>query len=141
LFSRLWAELDNVLSGDDASRSAGFTSASGTQVLRLELIVLLDACQSTRWRAQLDSSQRLSLQSILDDILHDLNASNENEIPQGSIERAQDSLLDAIQDQCATLNGGTPQPTNPTCRWTSVVSTAMRSFDGSIEEFSQCPRS
>lgn len=97
LFSRLWVELDTLLATDGHRHSAGLTPAPRVQVLRLELILLLDACQSTRWRAQLDTIQRLSLQSIFDEILHALNTSSEEEILRGPIESAQNRLLDAIQ--------------------------------------------
>jgi len=97
LFSRLWVELDTLLATDGHRHSAGLTPAPRVQVLRLELILLLDACQSTRWRAQLDTIQRLSLQSIFDEILHALNTSSEEEISRGPIESVQNRLLDAIQ--------------------------------------------
>jgi hypothetical protein len=103
LFSRLWVELEALVATDDHRLTASGTPAPRVQVLRLELILLLDACQSARWRAQLDSIQRLSLQSILHAILHVLNAWSEGEILWG-IESAQNRLLDAIKGQCATLN-------------------------------------
>jgi hypothetical protein len=103
LFSRLWVELDAVFATDDPMRSAGFIPAPRVETLRLELILLLDACRSTRWRAQLDSSQRHFLLSILNHILDALNASREG-VLRGPIESAQTRLLDAIQEQCAALS-------------------------------------
>jgi hypothetical protein len=103
LFSRLWVELDTLLATDGHGHSAGITPGPRVQVLRLELILLLDACQSTRWRAQLDTIQRLSLQSIFDDILHMLNTSSEEEILRGPIESAQNHLLDAIQRRLSDI--------------------------------------
>ena len=109
LFSRLWVELDTLLATDGQRHSAGSTPAPRVQVLRLELILLLDACQSTRWRAQLDTGQRLSLQSIFDDILHVLDPSSEEEILRGPIESAQNRLLDAIQHHLRDIARGGPQ--------------------------------
>ena len=60
LFGRLWVELERVsiAEGDLAPRTR-------TEIIRLELLLLLDACRSKRWRLKLDVSQRLSLQSTL----------------------------------------------------------------------------
>ena len=52
LFSRLWVELDFVSAANDSMHThcTGFLPAPRVEVLRLELIILLDACRSARWR-------------------------------------------------------------------------------------------
>jgi hypothetical protein len=94
LFSRLWAEL-NVLSA-----AADSPAHPRDEILRLELILVLDACRSERWRMMLDSSQRLSLECLLRDVLDALSTSS-GELPCTPIEWAQNRLLDALLEHCA----------------------------------------
>jgi hypothetical protein len=95
LFSRLWAEL-NVL-------SAAAPPARTDEILRLELILVLDACRSARWRMMLERSQRLSLELLLRDVLDALNSWS-GEFPCTPIEWAQNRLLDALLEHCATYS-------------------------------------
>jgi hypothetical protein len=102
LFSRLWAEL-HALSA--TTRPAHAPSAihpadSRDEILRLELILVLDACRSARWRMLLERSQRLSLQYLLRDVLEALNSWS-GEFPCTPIEWAQNRLLDALLDTLA----------------------------------------
>ena len=102
LYSRLWAELEFVLASPDsasASRPPPAIAAIRLSILRLELIVIIDACDGMLWRAQLNSVQLRSLQGILGDVL-DALASADGEHWAASIEQAQDHLLDAVLDQC-----------------------------------------
>jgi hypothetical protein len=69
-------------------------------MLRLELALLLDACQSERWRLLLNISQRLSLESTIEDVFDALNSSSEI-APQDAIAWAQNRLLDAVLEHCA----------------------------------------
>jgi hypothetical protein len=101
LFTRLWVELDGVFATDERHCLARVTLEPRVEVLRLELMLLLDACGSGRWRAQLDSSQRQSLQSTLNAILDALDVSSEERFA-GPIEWAQNRLLDAILGHCST---------------------------------------
>jgi hypothetical protein len=110
-FSRIWGELE-VVCGSDASiqremslttRATRTTCARRLEILRLELIVAIDACDSMRWRSRLDTSQRLSLKVVLVEVLHVLDAPV-NEIPPRSIAQAQNRLLDGVLDQCRSLN-------------------------------------
>jgi hypothetical protein len=91
LFWRLWVELECA---------AERVSRSRAEVLRLELALLLDACRSERWRLLLSISQRLSLQSTIEDVLDALNSSAET-VPRDAIAWAQNRLLDAVLDHCA----------------------------------------
>lgn len=67
------------------------------ETLRLELILLLDACRSARWRLQLTYSQRHMIQSLTDDVLGALNASSDGIPSRTSIEGAQNRLFDAVR--------------------------------------------
>src|SRR5580658_529311 len=94
LFSRLWAELNAL------SATPGPPRAPSAEILRLELVLVLDACRSARWRMLLDRSQRLSLQYLLRDVLDALNSWS-GEFPCPPIEWAQNRLLDALLEHCA----------------------------------------
>ena len=87
LFWRLWVELERVSTAEDA------------EILRLELILLLDACRSERWRLELDICQRLSLHSTIEEVLDALNSASEV-VPQPAIGWAQNRLLDAALEHC-----------------------------------------
>jgi hypothetical protein len=95
LFSRLWAELNALSAAADPDRRG--------EILRLELILVLDACRSARWRMMLDRSQRLSLECLLRDVFDALNSSSA-EFPCRPIEWAQNRLLDALLEHCATYS-------------------------------------
>ena len=102
LYSQLWAALDLVLASRDsrsASPSPPAIAAVRLQMLRLELIVIIDAGEGALWRTLLNSVQLRSLQGILGEVL-DALSSADGEQWAASIERAQDHLLDAVLDQC-----------------------------------------
>jgi len=111
VFSRLWAELDVVCRSDSSTPLATSLTTSATQleILRLDLIVSIDACDSMRWRSQLDAPQRLSLRVVLVEVLHALDAPVD-EIPRRSVAQAQDHLLDAVLGQCRALNETASRP-------------------------------
>ena len=102
LFWRLWLELERILAVPEATQSSSRDLASWTraEMLRLQLALLLDACQSERWRLLLNISQRLSLESTIEDVFDALNSSSEI-VPQDAIAWAQNRLLDAILEHCA----------------------------------------
>jgi hypothetical protein len=103
LFSRLWVGLNALSATADPARtpSTDLGSDPRDEILRLELILVLDACRSARWRMMLDRSQRLSLELLLRDVLDALNSSP-GELPCTPIEWAQNRLLDALLEHCAT---------------------------------------
>ena len=77
------------------------------EIVRLELVVALDACDSMRWRSQLNAVQRRSLEAVLPDVLeaHDLSI---DEILRRSIALAQNRLLDAVLEHCRALDDAWP---------------------------------
>jgi hypothetical protein len=111
LFSRLWAELEAVYCSDVSTARAKSlrTSATRLEILRLDLIVSIDACDSMRWRSQLDTPQRLFLKVVLVEVLHALDAPVD-EIPSRSIAQAQNRLLDAVLDHYRPLNETAGRP-------------------------------
>lgn len=106
LFTRLWVRLES-LATDDHWHSTPADSAFDrrAELFRLELIVLLDACRTTRWRMLLDGAQRHALERCLSEILDCLNTRFE-EAPLPAIERAQNRLLDAVLEQARVLPRG-----------------------------------
>jgi hypothetical protein len=102
--SRVWVELDSLSAARDSmsERSAGLISER-VEILKLELILLLDASRSARWRTLLDTPQRLSLQSIVGDVLAALNQES-NEVLPRPIEWAENRILDALVEQCAACS-------------------------------------
>ena len=102
LLQRLWMELERVHVAERATRlhGGGFTSRLPAEMLRLELAVLLDACQSERWRRLLDISQRLSLMLTIREAFDALSLASEI-VLQDVIAWVQNRLLDAILEHCA----------------------------------------
>jgi hypothetical protein len=102
LFSRLWAELNTLAAAAGPARAPATELPANPrdEILRLELILILDACRSERWRMMLDISQRLSLEYLLRDVLDALSSSS-GEFPCTPIEWAQNRLLDALLEHCA----------------------------------------
>ncbi len=98
LYSRLWAQLEAL--GDAAALDAARLDAP-LQILRLELHLLLQACDGVRWRGLLANPQRLALKSILQEVLLMLGAHE----PAAMLPAAQNRLLDAVLDRCADTPG------------------------------------
>lgn len=104
LFSQLWAQLESMASEDCLHCSAVDAAFQRRmQILRLELIVLLDACRAARWRLLLDADQRRTLEQCLSDVLDCLNTRFE-EAPLRTLEGAQNRLLDAVLEQHRVAN-------------------------------------
>jgi hypothetical protein len=96
LFSRLWGELETIAATVDVNPGAATVATDlRAEIVRLELIVLLDACRAMRWRMLLEGEQRRALDRCLSDVLEWLNAKFD-EAPAQAIHGAQNCLLDAI---------------------------------------------
>ena len=100
LYSRLWLALERV-----ADRLAAYEDTDSPQIetaviiLRLELLVLLDACDSPLWRSMLRAEQRIELEVTLKSVLRILSERVDDSC--GVISHAQDRLLDAVLTQCS----------------------------------------
>ena len=96
LCGRIWLELERLSQQlepsalPDASCELVLLPAA---TLRLELLVMLDACDSPRWRAMLATDQRRNLRLMLTDVLEAIAVTPED-LTRHLIERAQDRLLD-----------------------------------------------
>lgn len=73
------------------------------EILRLELVVLLDACRATRWRMLLNGAQRHSLEQHLRKVLECLNTGFD-EAPLQAVGTAQNCLLDAVLEQHRSID-------------------------------------
>jgi hypothetical protein len=93
LYSRLWLELERLIESletDQADRRV--------VLVRLELLVLLDACESPRWQGMLSAEQNAELRSTLLSVLHAL--AELSSLPVDDvIAEAQNCLLDAVLNQ------------------------------------------
>jgi hypothetical protein len=99
LFTRLWAQLESTATESPAPWAPADTASERrVEILRLELVVLLDACRATRWRVLLDGEQRYALERCLSEVLDCLNSRFE-EAPLQALARAQNCLLDAVLEQ------------------------------------------
>jgi hypothetical protein len=73
------------------------------EILRLDLLLTLDACRSVRWRSLLDVPQRFLLTAVLADVHEGLQASTDEVLPR-SLASVQNRLLDAVLQHIGGLN-------------------------------------
>jgi hypothetical protein len=95
LCTRLWIELE-LLAQAAAQVPSGPPQdlAMSAVILRLELIVLVDACRSPHWLCMLSAEQRDNLCSMLTDVLAALYVDSEH-LPAG-IAEAQARVLEPL---------------------------------------------
>jgi len=99
LFSRLWGELESIVPlASVRGDKDGSSCVRRLEILRLELVVLQDACRSTRWRMVLDGEQRRGLERLVGEAL-DALTTGFDEAPLQAIARVQNCLLDAVLEQ------------------------------------------
>ncbi len=98
LYSRLWAELD-VLSAPEDAEALQSAMIERSEILRLEVQLLIDACDTARWRLLLNTAQRHSLKSTLHDVLLTFGMCT-GPISSDAIASAQNCLLDAVLEHC-----------------------------------------
>lgn len=106
LFSRLWAELDLLIVSDHLlDQPTAMTSvAARSEILRLELTLLIGACDSARWRMLLSAPQRVALESTLQEVLDVLAAFPEEKF-WPLVALMQNQLLDAVLEHSAPSLG------------------------------------
>jgi hypothetical protein len=95
LYSRLWDALERLC-------TAGVPRAACSQIIRLEIHLVLQCCETWRWRRLLTAAQRLAVQETLRDLLHRLGEGGPA-ISAAVAGAAQNRLLDAILEHCALL--------------------------------------
>jgi hypothetical protein len=107
LLSRLWAELERLPERMlvEPFRGAPAATLDACETLRLELVLLLEACDSPLWQQLLSAQQRRSLRCTLEDVLSALTGGP----APGTLELAQQRLLREVLNHCATLGYPPPQ--------------------------------
>jgi GAF domain-containing protein len=98
LCGRIWLELEQ-LAYFNARSSASESSSSdlAAQTLRLELLLIIDACESADWACLLDADVRHRLFAMSRDVLA-IIAVGSHELTLEIIERAQDRVFDEATD-------------------------------------------
>ena len=106
LYSRLWRELEELsdhlgaTTGQDDSRTGQHDMELVT--FRLEVALLLDACDGTRWQSLLLPEQRLILRKTLTQLLDTLSVPSDA-LGLVNLYSAQNQLYDAVRGQCAAI--------------------------------------
>jgi hypothetical protein len=100
LYSRLWTELERL-------GAAQAQPELCSQILRLEIHLVMQCCDSWRWRTLMSAPQRLSLQRTLAEVQSLLGTSG-GEIRTPNAQCAQDRLLDAVLEHCAVPCAAAP---------------------------------
>ncbi len=136
LYSRLWAELE-PLSSPESCGSMSTLMLERAEILRLEIHLVLEACDSARWRLLLNVAQRHDLRIILQSVMLGLQQCAREPDTQ-ALACAQNRLLDAVIQHCrhetlalpaAMAAGGVSSNLTSGCiRNASTTPTAMRSM-------------
>jgi hypothetical protein len=105
LYSRLWLDLE-TLSDRLAQTADGMPDEIDLrlEMFRLELIVLLDHCDSARWRSLLSSGHRFVLRATLQHLLCMLAVAPDR-LERGVVAQAQNQLFDAVLRHCGEQFG------------------------------------
>jgi hypothetical protein len=111
LYSRLWLELEAWCGSLNESSGAGAWDGVDVrlEMFRLELVLLLDACDSARWRSMLRPEHLAALRADLDAVLKSLDAAADSP-GCDAILAAQNRLFDAVVDHYAGVFAGAARP-------------------------------
>ena len=94
LCGRIWLELEHLAHLNGRPRSCEASSLDlAAEMLRLELLLLMDACESASWVFMLGPDVRRRLFAMSGDVLA-IIAVGSNELTLAVIERAQDRVFD-----------------------------------------------
>jgi len=99
LYSRLWAELEQLSAPEHCGATHSVT-VERWQILRLEIHLLIDACDTARWRMLMSKSERRCLKASLRNLLDGLGPFGSAESAH-AIAAAQNRLLNAVLEHCA----------------------------------------
>jgi hypothetical protein len=100
LFSLIWDGLAMLHAWSVSPASSGAIAQS--EIIRLELVLLIEANESSAWRALLNEPQRSALRLLFKELLDTLSACM-GVPPKAALERAQDRLFDAVLEHCGAL--------------------------------------
>jgi hypothetical protein len=105
LSARLWSDLEYLvkLRETDSLEDAESTFLWGPARVRLELLVLLDACNSRRWRSFLAPGKRRELRNFLIGVLDAIDVAPDG-LTRQVIGEAQNRLLDEVLSQYEGLS-------------------------------------
>jgi hypothetical protein len=97
LLCRLWLELERMIGelGAFDTQPASSGVENEMQLFRLEVLVLLDACDSLRWQSLLSPHQRLGLRATLHSLLRALSGPRDLSEPE-IMAQAQNQLFDSL---------------------------------------------
>ena len=112
LYSRMWLALERLTTRlpaaeDSEPRGSAVEPEMRLVTLRLELIVLLDACDSASWRLLLAQDERRELRATLESVLGMLAGPSEGG---WHLMQAQNRLIDAVLRQHAVSRAATATP-------------------------------
>jgi len=98
LCGRIWLALERLAHLNARSSAPESSSLDlAAQTLRLELLLIIDACESAAWICMLDADVRRRLLAMSSDVLAVI-AVGANELTLAIIERAQDRVFDEATD-------------------------------------------
>jgi hypothetical protein len=107
LYGRLWAELEALFAPEEADpRNPAQQAGERLQILRLEIHLLIHACNTTSWQWLLSACQRSALKSVLQDVLLAVDT-DAPQVPGHMIALAQNRLFDAVREH-GTLSASHP---------------------------------
>jgi hypothetical protein len=99
LCGRIWLELEHLAQLNGGTRTPENSSLDlAAETLRLELLLIMDACESASWAFMLDANVRRGLLAMSRDVLATI-AVGLNELTLGVIECAQDRVFDEALSQ------------------------------------------
>ena len=106
LYGRLWLELEALCGSLHEPEGRGARDAIDLrlEMIRLELVLLLDACDSARWRSMLRPEHLAALRADLHVVLESLAAADSPGFD--AILAAQNRLFDAVVDHYAGIFAG-----------------------------------
>jgi len=97
LCGRIWLELEHLAHLNGLSRSCRDSSSDlAAETLRLELLLVIDACESAAWVLMLDPDVRRRLLAMSREVLA-IIAVGSNELTLDVIECAQDRVFDEVE--------------------------------------------
>lgn len=100
LCARIWLELERLAEWSERVSAPAESPKLllKAETLRLELLLLLDSCDSAFCRSLLDAEQRQILRRLVLDVLAAIEFAPDG-LERSAIEQAQDSLLGEVQAQ------------------------------------------
>jgi hypothetical protein len=104
LCGRIWWALERLAQLCDLAVNPGDSKLLlSAATLRLELLVIVDSCESTSWGTMLVASERRNLCSMITDVLGAIAVSSDK-LQRSHIECAQDRVFDEVLAQHSAVS-------------------------------------